>query len=105
MSSPTTLSAPTPVTRATVTAGQVYRDAGAARRGATRPRAPAYREGLLSGDARKHGWPRAEISGDATPLGLPHRLGRAVGSAVGVVRQDRGTASQVAHGPVGVFLA
>lgn len=38
-------------------------------------------DGLLSGAQRKNGWPWAAGSGDATPYGLPHLLGRAVWSA------------------------
>jgi SRSO17 transposase len=42
-----------------------------------RTRAMAYLAGLLSPAARKNSWQLAEISGDQTPYGLQHLLGRA----------------------------
>ena len=40
-------------------------------------RAVAYIEGLLSTTERKNAWQLAEVSGDATPYGIQHLLGRA----------------------------
>ena len=42
-----------------------------------RHRAWAYIRGLLSPVERKNGWQLAEVTGDATPYGLQHLLGRA----------------------------
>ena len=46
-------------------------------RRAARRRAWAYLRGLLSPVERKNGWQLAAVSGDATPYGLQHLLGRA----------------------------
>jgi SRSO17 transposase len=46
-------------------------------RSETRTRAMAYLAGLLSPAERKNSWQLAEISGDDTPYGLQHLLGRA----------------------------
>jgi SRSO17 transposase len=43
-----------------------------------RRRAIAYVQGLLSPAERKNSWQLAEVSGDATPYGLQHLLGRAL---------------------------
>jgi SRSO17 transposase len=43
-----------------------------------RRRAMAYLRGLLSPAERKNSWQLAEVSGDATPYGLQHLLGRAL---------------------------
>jgi SRSO17 transposase len=43
-----------------------------------RSRALAYVAGLLSPAERKNGWQLAEITGDATPYGVQHLLGRAI---------------------------
>ena len=42
-----------------------------------RQRAMAYLGGLLSPAERKNSWPLAEVSGEPTPYGFRHRLGRA----------------------------
>jgi SRSO17 transposase len=42
-----------------------------------RQRALAYLRGLLSSAARKNSWQLAEVSGEATPYGFQHLLGRA----------------------------
>ena len=47
-------------------------------RTATRQRARAYLQGLLSSVERKNGWQLAEASGNTTPYGVQHLLGRAV---------------------------
>ena len=44
-------------------------------------RAVAYIEGLLSTTERKNAWQLAEASGDATPYGIQHLLGRAAWQA------------------------
>ena len=44
-------------------------------------RAVAYIEGLLSSTGRKNAWQLAEVSGDATPYGIQHLLGRALWQA------------------------
>lgn len=44
----------------------------------TRQRALAYLQGLLSPVERKNSWQLAEASGDTTPYGIQHLLGRAV---------------------------
>lgn len=44
-------------------------------------RAVAYIEGLLSTTERKNAWQLAEVSGDATPYGFQHLLGRALWQA------------------------
>ena len=44
-------------------------------------RAVAYIEGLLSTTERKNAWQLAEVSGDATPYGIQHLLGRAAWQA------------------------
>lgn len=46
-------------------------------RAEARHRALAYLQGLLSPAERKNGWQLAEVSGDATPYGVQHLLGRA----------------------------
>ena len=46
-------------------------------RAETRTRAMAYLAGLLSPAERKKSWQLAESSGDQTPYGLQHLLGRA----------------------------
>jgi SRSO17 transposase len=46
-------------------------------RAEARHRALAYLKGLLSPAERKNGWQLAEVSGDATPYGVQHLLGRA----------------------------
>ena len=43
-----------------------------------RQRAMAYLRGLLSPAERKNRWQLAEVSGDATPYALQHRLRRAL---------------------------
>jgi SRSO17 transposase len=52
-----------------------------------RRRAWAYVRGLLSPVERKNGWQVAEVSGDATPYGVQHLLGRAQWDA-DAVRDD-----------------
>jgi SRSO17 transposase len=47
-------------------------------RSEARSRALAYVAGLLSPAERKNGWQLAEITGDTTPYGFQHLLGRAV---------------------------
>ena len=49
-----------------------------AARTATRQRALAYLQGLLSSVERKNSWQLAEASGNTTPYGVQHLLGRAV---------------------------
>jgi SRSO17 transposase len=56
-------------------------------RSEVRQRARAYLRGLLSGAERKNSWQLAEVSGDATPYGLQHLLGRASWDA-NLVRDD-----------------
>jgi SRSO17 transposase len=46
-----------------------------------RQRAMAYLRGLLSPAARQNSWQLAELSGDATPYGFQHLLGRAAWDA------------------------
>lgn len=46
-------------------------------RAEARQRVLAYLQGLLSPAERKNGWQLAEVSGDATPYGVQHLLGRA----------------------------
>src|SRR5690349_14423029 len=46
-----------------------------------RRRVVAYLQGLLSAIERKNGWQLAEESGDATPYGVQHLLGRATWNA------------------------
>jgi len=46
-------------------------------RSEARTRAMAYLAGLLSPAERKNSWQVAEISGDQTPYGFQHLLGRA----------------------------
>ena len=46
-----------------------------------RRRVVAYLQGLLSSIERKNGWQLAEESGDATPYGVQHLLGRATWNA------------------------
>ena len=53
----------------------------------TRRRAWASLRGLLSPVERKNGWQLAEVNGDATPYGVQHLLGRAMGDAE-AVRKD-----------------
>jgi len=53
----------------------------------TRRRAWASIRGLLSPVERKNGWQLAEVNGDATPYGVQHLLGRAMGDAE-AVRKD-----------------
>lgn len=53
----------------------------------TRQRALAYLQGLLSPVARKNSWQIAEASGETTPYGVQHLLGRAVWDA-DAVRDD-----------------
>jgi SRSO17 transposase len=43
-----------------------------------RQRAMAHLRGLLSPAERKHNWPGAEVSGDATPYGFQHLRRRAL---------------------------
>lgn len=50
----------------------------------TRQRALAYLQGLLSPVDRKNGWQLAEASGNTTPYGVQHLLGRAVWDEDGV---------------------
>jgi SRSO17 transposase len=52
-----------------------------------RRRAHDYLRGLLSAAERKNGWQLAEVTGDATPYGLQHLLGRANWDA-DLVRDD-----------------
>jgi SRSO17 transposase len=52
-----------------------------------RHRARAYLRGLLSPAERKNGWQLAEVTGDATPYGVQHLLGRATWDAE-AVRND-----------------
>jgi hypothetical protein len=56
-------------------------------RRAARHRAWASLRGLRSPGERKNGGQLAEVNGDATPDGVPHVLGRALGDAE-AVRQD-----------------
>jgi SRSO17 transposase len=56
-------------------------------RRAARRRAWAYVRGLRSPVERQNGWQLAEVNGDATPYGVQHLLGRALGDAE-AVRQD-----------------
>jgi SRSO17 transposase len=51
------------------------------RRAAPRQRAAAYIQGRLRPLDRQNGWQLAEHTGDEAPYGVPHRLGRAGGSA------------------------
>jgi SRSO17 transposase len=46
-------------------------------RSEVRQRAHDYLRGLLSGAERKNGWQLAEVTGNTTPYGLQHLLGRA----------------------------
>ncbi len=46
-------------------------------RAEARQRATAYLQGLLSITERKNSWQLAEITGDTTPYGFQHLLGRA----------------------------
>jgi SRSO17 transposase len=52
-----------------------------------RQRCRAYLLGLLSSVERKNGWQLAEYTGDSTPYGIQHLLGRARWDA-GAVRDD-----------------
>jgi SRSO17 transposase len=56
-------------------------------RAEARHRALASIQGLLSPAERKNGWQLAEVSGDATPYGVQHLLGRALWDA-DAVRDD-----------------
>jgi hypothetical protein len=87
-----------------------------------RQRAMASLRGLRSSAERKHSWPWAESSGDATPYAFQHLLRRALGDpeavlvldetgfptqgrhSAGVARQYRGTTGTVDHGQIGVCL-
>ena len=63
-------------------------------RSEVRERAQDYLRGLLSAVERKNGWQLAEVSGNATPYGLQHLLGRANWDA-DLVRDDlRGYVSE-----------
>ena len=46
-------------------------------RSEVRQRAQDYLRGLLSETERKNGWQLAEVTGNATPYGIQHLLGRA----------------------------
>ena len=60
-----------------------------------RRRVMAYLRGLLSPAERKNSWQLAEVSGDATPYGLQHLLGRALWNADAV--RDELQRYMVAH--------
>jgi SRSO17 transposase len=78
---------PTAEAASTVSGGSTYladvehRLAPYFERAEPRRRAMAYLRGLLSPAERKNSWQLAEVSGDATPYGLQHLLGRALWDA------------------------
>ena len=85
--------APADVALETVRAWPLWLTEGERRRMPHVPRREARRRawaslrGLLSPVERKNGWQLAEVNGDATPYGVQHLLGRALGDAA-AVRKD-----------------
>jgi SRSO17 transposase len=73
-------------------------------RRAARRRAWAYLRGLLSPVERKNGWQLAEVNGDATPYGVPHWLGRAIGDAAAVRQDVRGSVVEHLGAPQAVLV-
>ena len=70
----------------------------------TRQRALAYLQGLLSPVARKNSWQLAEASGNPTPYGIQHLLGRAVWVEGGVRDEVRAYVVEHLGDPEGVLV-
>lgn len=70
----------------------------------TRQRALVYLQGLLSPVERKNSWQLAEASGDTTPYGLQHLLGRAVWDANAVRDELRAYVVEHFGDPDGVLV-
>ena len=69
-----------------------------------RQRAMAYLRGLLSPAERKNSWQLAEVSGDATPYGFQHLLGRALWDPDAVRDALRTYVIQLLGDPNGVLV-
>ena len=69
-----------------------------------RQRALAYVQGLLSPAERKHSWQLAELSGNATPYGFQHLLGRALWDPDAVRDELRTYVIQQLGDPNGVLV-
>ena len=69
-----------------------------------RRRVGAYLRGLLSPGERKNGWQIAEVTGDDTPYGVQHLLGRAVWEAEAVRDDVRGSILEHLGTPQGVVV-
>jgi SRSO17 transposase len=70
----------------------------------SRQRAMAYIRGLLSPAERKNSWQLAEVSGEATPYGFQHLLGRADWQPDAVRDKLRGYVRQHLGDPHGVLI-
>ena len=70
----------------------------------TRQRAVAYLQGLLSPIERKNSWQLAEASGNTTPYGVQHLLGRAVWDVDGVRDEVRSYVIEHLGDPEGVLV-
>jgi SRSO17 transposase len=73
-------------------------------RAEARHRALAYIQGLLSPAERKNGWQLAEVSGDTTPYGVQHLLGRALWEADAVRDELRSYVLQHLGDPKAVLV-
>jgi SRSO17 transposase len=73
-------------------------------RRAARHRAWASIRGLRSPVERKHGWQLAEVNGDATPYGVQHVLGRAIGDAEAVRDALRASLGEQRSDPPAVLV-
>jgi SRSO17 transposase len=73
-------------------------------RAAPRQRAVAYLRGLLSPAERKHSWPLANVSGDATPYGIQHLRRRALWDPEAVHEELRRYVVPHLEGPEAVLV-
>jgi SRSO17 transposase len=73
-------------------------------RRAARHRAWAYLRGLRSPVERQNGWQLAEVNGDATPYGVQHLLGRAIGDAEAVRDELRAYLVEQSSDPQAVLV-